>query len=97
METELAVSITELVQTGLLSWGELAAKLTSNPARILKINKGSLSAGSDADLIVVSPDAEWQVKKTELVSKSKNSSFLGRKLKGLVEYTICGGKIAYQL
>jgi len=97
LETELAVSITELVQTGLLSWGELAAKLACNPARILKINKGNLSAGSDADLIVVSPDAEWQVKKTELVSKSKNSSFLGRKLKGLVEYTICGGKIAYQL
>jgi len=97
LETELAVSITELVQTGLLNWGELAAKLAFNPARILKINKGSLSVGSDADLIVVSPDAEWQVKKTELVSKSKNSSFLGRKLKGLVEYTICEGKIAYQL
>jgi len=97
LETELAVSITELVQTGLLSWSELTAKLAINPARILKINKGSLGVGSDADLIVVSPDAEWQVKKTELVSKSKNSSFLGRKLKGLVEYAIYGGKIAYQL
>ncbi len=97
LETELAASITELVQTGLLSWSELAAKLAFNPARILKIDKGSLSAGSDADLIVVSPDAEWQVKKTGLISKSKNSSFLGRKLKGLVEYTICGGKIAHQL
>ena len=95
LETELAVAITELVATGILSWQELVRKLALNPARILRINKGTLSAGSDADIIIVSPEKEWLVEKKDFFSKSRNSCFLGRKLKGVVEYTICGGKIAY--
>jgi dihydroorotase len=96
LETELAVSITELVKTGLLDWLDLVKKLCLNPARILGINKGALSVGCDADLIVVSPDKEWVVKKEEFVSKSKNSAFLGKKLTGAVEYTICNGRTAYK-
>jgi dihydroorotase len=96
LETELAVSITELVNRGLLGWPELVEKLSLNPAEILGINKGRLDAGADADLIVIDPDKEWIVKKEELVSKSKNSAFIGKKLKGLVEYTICGGKVVYK-
>jgi dihydroorotase len=95
LETELAVGITELIDTGLLSWPELVRKLSLNPAKILGLNKGSLSQGADADLIVVSPDKQWRVEKTIFISKSKNSAFLGRKLKGSVEYTLCAGKIGY--
>jgi len=97
LETELAVSITELVAPGILTWTELVQKLTLNPAKILGIPKGTLGIGSDADLIVVSPDMEWRVEKSGFVSKSRNSAFLGRVLKGAVEYTICGGKIEYKL
>ena len=93
LETELAVSITELVETSFLDWSGLARKLSLNPARILGINKGNLSVGQDADIIIVSPDKEWAVEKEGLISKSKNSCFLGRKLRGVVEYTICAGKI----
>lgn len=96
LETELAVSITELVHTGLLKWPDLAKKLAFNPAKILGLNKGALGPGQDADLIIVSPEKEWVVEKKGFVSKSKNSPFIGRKLKGLVEYTICAGKIAYE-
>jgi len=96
LETELAVSITELVKTGLLDWLDLAKKLCLNPARILGINKGTLGAGCDADILVVSPDKEWVVQKAEFVSKSKNSAFLGKKLTGAVEYTICNGRTAYK-
>jgi dihydroorotase len=96
LETELAVSITELVNTGLLGWPALVKKMSLNPAKILGINKGSLSAGADADLIIVDPGKEWVVKKEDFVSKSKNSAFLERKLKGAIEYTICSGKIAYK-
>jgi dihydroorotase len=97
LETELAVSITELVEKGILGWVDLVKKLALNPARILGINKGTLSPGSDADIILVSPQEEWVVKKEDFVSKSKNSAFLGKKLKGVVEYTIRAGNIIYKL
>lgn len=96
LETELAVSTTELVKTGLLIWPELVKKLCLNPAKILRVPKGTLGVGCDADIIIVSPDKEWVVKKEGFVSKSKNSAFLGKKLTGVVEYAICNGKISYK-
>lgn len=95
LETLLSVSITELVETGILSFSELIKRAALNPARILKINKGALSIGADADIAVIDPDKEWIVEKSAIISKSKNSAFLGRQLKGRVEYTIVNGKIAY--
>ncbi len=96
LETGLAASNTELVNSGLLGWSALVEKLATNPAKILGINKGTLNAGADADIIIVSPDKEWVVERENLISKSKNSCFLGKKFKGLVEYTICAGKIVYK-
>ncbi|MFA5410701.1 MAG: dihydroorotase [Candidatus Omnitrophota bacterium] len=96
LETELAVSISELIAGNRLTWSELVEKLAFQPSRILGIDKGALTPGKDADLIIVSPEKEWVVTKESLVSKSKNSSFLGRKLKGVVEYTILAGKIVYE-
>ncbi|MCX5703676.1 MAG: dihydroorotase [Candidatus Omnitrophica bacterium] len=96
LETELAASITELVHTGLLDWKGLVEKLALNPAKILGIARGTLSVGASADLIVVSADREWLVEKEALVSKSKNCAFLGKKLKGSIEYTVCNGKIIYK-
>ena len=96
LETELAVSITELINSKLLDWAKLVEKLCLNPARILGINRGTLGAGAAADIVVISGGEEWLVRKNELVSKSKNSAFLGRTLKGGVDYTICNGKIVYK-
>ena len=96
LETELAVSITELIQTRILDWPSLVKKISTNPAKILGIKKGSLSPGCDADIIVVSPQKEWPVKKEGFLSKSKNSAFIGKKLMGAVEYTIRKGEIVYQ-
>ena len=95
LETILAVSITTLVKKELLTWPALVEKLALNPARVLGIDKGTLTPGKAADIIVVSPAEEWLVEKREFVSKSKNSPFIGRKLKGKVEHTVCSGKIAY--
>jgi dihydroorotase len=97
LETLLAASITELIEKGLLGWTSLVQKLSVNPARILNIDRGSLARGSTADIIVVNPHKEWTVTVNSLISKSKNSPFLGKKLKGLVEYTILSGEIAYQM
>ncbi|MGD9014421.1 MAG: dihydroorotase [Candidatus Omnitrophota bacterium] len=96
LETELSVGITELVQTDILGWTDLVSKLTTNPARILGLDKGDLSIGKDADIIIIDPTQEWVVSKDNFLSKSKNCAFLGSKLNGVVEYTICNGKIAYK-
>jgi len=96
LETELAIAITELIENGVLDWSGLVTKLSYNPAKILGVNKGALTVGDDADITIISPKKEWVVEKEGIVSKSKNSCFLGQKLKGIVEYTICGGKISYK-
>lgn len=96
LETELSVCVSELIEKKVLSWKELADKLSASPAKILGIDKGTLSAGGDADIVIISPDKEWVVKKEEVRSKSKNSPFINKKLKGVVEYTICGGEIVYE-
>jgi dihydroorotase len=96
LETELSVGITELVDTGILSWPELIKKMSLNPAKILGIDKGTLSVGSSADITVFDAGKEWVVKKEDLISKSKNSPFIGMKLRGVVEYTILSGNIAYK-
>ena len=96
LETELSVSIAELIAGGVLTWSELVKKISLNPAKALGIDKGSLAAGKDADIVIISPDKEWLVKKQDFVSRSKNSAFIGRKLKGAVEYTLHKGKVVYK-
>ena len=93
LETELAVSITELIDKGILDWPELVEKMALNPARILGIDKGTLSAGTDADITIIDPSKEWRVAKERFLSKSRNSPFIDKILKGIVEYTICSGKV----
>lgn len=96
LETTFAVSITELVKAGILSWPELVTKLAWNPAKILNLKKGTLSVGCDADIAIVDPGKEWVVEKGRLLSKSKNCAFLGRRLFGKVVYTLCAGQVVYR-
>ncbi len=96
LETELSVSITELLDQKILNWPGLIEKLSLNPAKILGLDKGTLAEGAFADIIIISDQERWVVDKQNLVSKSKNSAFLGRSLKGLVDYTICNGNIVYK-
>ena len=96
LESGLAVSIMELIDKKILSWPELIGKIAVNPARILGIDKGTLSVGAAADIIIVDADREFVLEKKNIVSKSKNSPFIGQEVKGLVEYTIYNGKIIYK-
>jgi dihydroorotase len=95
LETELAAAITTLVEPGVLSWSALVEKLSLNPARILGLDRGTLGPKAIADIVIVDPAQSWVVVKKDFVSKSKNSAFLGRTLKGRVTHTICGGRITY--
>jgi dihydroorotase len=95
LETELALSLMQLVHAKRISLPDLIAKYTVNPARLLNLQKGTLSAGADADVTVFDPDAEWVFERGATASKSANSPFYGWKLKGRAVATIVGGKIAW--
>ena len=92
LEVELALSLMQLVQTKRLSLSEMLAKFTVNPARLLKLEKGTLNVGAAADVTVFDPEAEWVFRREESASKSKNNPFFGWTLKGKVMATIVSGK-----
>ena len=90
LETALGLAF-KLVEEGVLTLSETIAKLSANPAKILKIGKGSLSTGSDADITIIDRSVDWIVDSSGFKSKSKNSPFNGWKLKGKAIQTIVGG------
>jgi dihydroorotase len=81
LETSLALSL-NLVREGVLTLGSLIEKMSLNPARILKIQRGTLTIGAAADITVFDMEAEWTFDAPGILSKSRNSPFLGWKLKG---------------
>jgi dihydroorotase len=95
LETALSLSLA-LVRENFISLSKMVELLSSNPAKILKIHKGSLEEGAFADITLFDPEAEWVVEGAKLKSKSRNTPFDGWKLKGKVKYTIVAGKIVYQ-
>ncbi len=98
LETSLALTITELVKPGIIDLAQMVDRMSTAPARIVGLaNKGVIKPGFDADITIIDPDHEWTVTREGFVSKSKNSPFVGRKLKGRAEYTICGGKVVYKV
>ncbi|OGX30430.1 MAG: dihydroorotase [Omnitrophica WOR_2 bacterium RIFCSPHIGHO2_01_FULL_52_10] len=97
LETSVGLTITELVEKKVLSWTQMADRMSAAPARIVGLtDKGVIKEGADADITIIDPEKVWEVRKEDIVSKSKNSPFIGRKLKGAVAMTIYGGKITYQ-
>ena len=95
IETLLPLAL-ELYHNKSLDLNKLIKSLTSNPAKILGINKGSLNIGSDADLCVLDIDSPFVVKKSELKSKSKNTPIEDRKLQGKVLKTYVKGNLMYE-
>jgi dihydroorotase len=93
LETALSLSVVNLIEKGILDWTQLIEKLSSNPARILKCDGGSLKEGSTADVVIIDPEAEWTYTKDEIRSKSKNSPFIGKKMKARAECVIVGGVV----
>ena len=96
IETLLSLSL-ELYHNGSVKLETIIKTLTSNPAKILKINKGNLSIGTDADLCIVDINKPWIVKKEKLISKSKNTSIEDKKLQGRVTNTFVKGKELFKL
>jgi len=95
LETELALSLMQLYHTKRLGLAELIEKFTIAPARLLRLAKGTLKAGADADVTVMDPEREWVFEREWSASKSYNSPFYGWRLKGKAVVTIVGGKMVW--
>ncbi len=91
LETELALSLMQLVHSKRLSLTDMIAKFTINPAKLLNLNKGTLSIGADADVTIFDPEEEWVFERGASASKSTNSPFFGWKLKVKPSATIVSG------
>ncbi len=96
VETLLPLSL-ELFHNGSIKLFKLIELLTSNPAKILKINKGNLSIGNDADFCIVDIYKPWIVKKEKIVSKSKNTCIDDKKLQGQVVNTFVKGEELFKI
>ena len=94
IETLLSLSL-ELYHNESLPLEKIIKCLTINPAKILKIDKGSLKEGSDADICIFDLEKPWVVKAEELKSKSKNTAIENRKLQGKVKMTLLQGEVVY--
>ncbi|MCI8352824.1 MAG: dihydroorotase [Clostridia bacterium] len=96
-ETALAATITNLVDKKHISYIDMVRLMSYNPAKLLGLtNKGQIREGYDADITVFDANIEYTYEKESIVSKSKNTPFIGKKLKGQVAYTIVGGRIVYE-
>jgi dihydroorotase len=95
LETELALSLMQLYHAGRLKLPEIIAKFTTAPARLLRLQKGTLSVGADADVTVLDLDRQWVFDKSLSASKAVNSPFYGWSLKGKAVATIVGGRKAW--
>lgn len=95
LETALSLTL-GLVEEGVLSIEQAVQKLTSSPAAAFGLKKGTLGVGADADVVVVDQHGQWEVDPTKFRSKSRNTPFVGWKVKGLVQTTIVGGRVVFE-
>ncbi len=95
IETSFGFAITHLYKAGVLTLPEIAEKMSGAPARILGLEGGEIKEGGVADLMIADLDEEWVIDPQKFVSKGKNNPFGGKKLQGVVKYTIVNGDIKY--
>nr|WP_294467726.1 dihydroorotase [uncultured Sellimonas sp.] len=96
LETSASLTYTELVEGGVLTPMQMAERMSSAPAKILGLSdRGSVSEGKRADLVVFDPSREYEIDTDTFFSKGKNTPFDGWKVKGDVKYTMVDGNIVY--
>ena len=95
LETALALTITQLVDQGVIDLPTLVMRMSTAPARAFNLPGGSLVAGAPADVTVFDPAWEWTVDPRKFLSKSRNTPFAGRELRGRAVYTIVHGRLVH--
>ncbi len=96
LETELSLSLMQLVHSGRMSLSDLVHRFTVGPARLLRLPAGTLTVGAEADVTVIDPDREWVYERADSASKSGNSPFHGWPLKGKAVLTVVSGKVVWK-
>lgn len=94
LETALALTLTELVEPGVVSLADAMALLSWRPARLAALDEhgGPIEAGRCAHLCVIDPTVQWQPDPARLASRSRNTPYAGRTLTGRARHTIVGGE-----
>lgn len=95
LETALPLTLA-LVEEGVLTLAAAVAKLTSAPARVFGLDRGTLAIGAEADVVIVDPEAAWIVDPARFRSMGRNTPFAGWKVKGRVTHTIVGGRLVHE-
>ena len=95
-ETALPATITNLVVPGYISYLDMVRVMSYNPAKLLGLDKGVIAEGKIADLTIFDPNEEYIYTEDMIVSKSHNTPWIGKKLKGKVAYTIVSGRVVYE-
>jgi dihydroorotase len=97
LEPALGLYVKALVEPGHITWMKLIEMMTIAGARLVKLEKGTLAEGADADVTIIDPDRRWTVDLEQFKSKSRNCPFGGWSLKGRATHTIVGGEVKWQL
>lgn len=93
LETSLGVMLTDLYHAGKLDLKTIISKMTWEPAKVFKLDAGTLNVGSAADITVIDPDKEWVADAKNFYTKGSHSPFIGRKFKGKAVMTFVDGKM----
>ena len=95
LETLIPITVSSLIEKGHLTWPDVIRKLTCNAAQLLGIPKGTLKGGADADVTIIDPDESWVIDPTQFRSKSRNTPFGGRKVRGRAHTVIVAGEVRF--
>lgn len=96
LETLLPLAIQALIEPGHLTWPQLIARLTTGPASVLGLkDRGTLAPGVEADVTVIDPNAEWTIDPTQFHSRSRNTPFAGRNVRGRARLVLIAGEVRH--
>jgi dihydroorotase len=96
LESALPIYAKALVETGLLTWPELLARLTVNPARVLGIDAGRIAPAATADVTVIDPEVAWRIEPAQFMSRARNCPFAGWDVRGRAVVTIVSGRVVFR-
>jgi dihydroorotase len=97
LECALALYAEALIKPGHIDWMRLIELMSTKPAQIVGLDRGTLREGATADVTIIDPERDWTIDVASFVGKSRNCPFGGRKVKGRAVVTIVGGEVKWEL